>query len=194
MEQFKYFVPAELQEKIQSIATELELNFHVYKGNAETYGCIHIDPIEGNYRDGWIPHQHGGLSVSDFILSDIDNSRHLTEEQTEFINESYSDCWKSFCHDNDLDETIAYNDLSDEQQNELADYENEWFEPALLEFQIFVDGSEDDLQVVCRSSINYKDAPYYREKYAEDIHSVTYDYVEFMAMTETVIIDSIKVN
>jgi len=49
------------------------------------------------------------------------------------------------------------------------------------------------MSVLCRLSINYKDAPYYREKYAEDLKIVSYDVAEFMQTENRVIIEKFKV-
>lgn len=191
---FKQAVPVELQEKIKQLADEVEFR-EIISGYQESISEQTISPIEGNYRDGWIPHQDGGYSVDQFYLSDMDSCRHFTEKQTDWMNELYNDMLESFCQDSGIEE-IDYDDQ--ELLNRLCDYENEWFEPALLQFQVFVESKdrfndESPFNVVCRLSVNYKDAPYYREKYAEDILFRVYDYKEFMQTENCAIIEEFKI-
>lgn len=186
---FKQNVPETLQNKIHDVTNYILDNFRDMTGRKE---CM-ISPevlqdIEGNAISGWIPHQDGGFQVSGFFQNDCDSSYHFTEKQTDYCNDQSQQCWDSFLQDNDLPSGIEWNNLTHEQQNEYMEYENNWFEPALLQFQCFCDGFSfyDDGKrqyVTFRVSINYKDAPYYREKYAEDIKSVIYTAEEFMQLT-----------
>ena len=55
----------------------------------------------------------------------------------------------------------------------------------MVQFEVFADGfryGEDKPSVTVRVSVNYKDAPYYREKYAEDLNSTSYNIDEFMKL------------
>lgn len=190
---FKRIVPVDVQEKIKQLVESIDFR-DLLSGYYESIAEQEIFPIEGNYRDGWIPNQHGGYSVEQFYLSDMDSCRHFTEKQTDWMDRLHDDMLKSFCHDNGIEE-IDYD--NHELLNQLCDYENEWFQPALLQFQVFVERAdkfddESSMNVVCRLSINYKDAPYYREKYAEDILFRVYDYKEFMQTENCAIIAEFK--
>jgi hypothetical protein len=103
--------------------------------------------------------------------------------------------------DNGLDRNLSWDDLTEEQKEEYQEYEREWFEPALLQLQIFVEGFDGNWQrgnlteeiVTIRLSINYKDAPHYRENGAEDIKQVILSIDEFLAMPNDQIVDQFKI-
>lgn len=183
-ENFKKIVPVELQEKIKQLTEKMEFG-EILSGWQESMSEQTISPIEGNYRDGWMPNQDGGYSVDQFYLSDMGSIFHFTGKQTEWMNRCYDDMLESFCRDNDIENPDCINYDSLQVIEQLSEYEINWFDPALLQFQVFVEREDrfDDrspMSVVCRLSINYKDAPYYREKYAEDIRVISYTMEEFM--------------
>ena len=198
MENFKVGVPQEVQDKLHAIAQEIEENFR-----GMVNGCWlectepRLDTIEGNYRSGWMPNQDGGFSVNVFCQNDMDSSYHFTEKQTDYNNDQQKQCWESFLSDNDIDNETSYSDLTENEKENLHEYESGWFDYALLSFEMFVDGytdwKKDDKQVTLRASINYKDAPYYREKAAEDIKTLILEIDEFLKMANKDIIDQLKV-
>lgn len=181
--QFKRNVSCETIAAIQKIIEQVELSELVGR-SAEFYDSQETNPIEGNYKDGWIPKQDGGYSIDAFIRSDADSSYHLTREQTEYMRECENNMMEIFKSENNLEEVDYDNEYLCDR---LAEYELEWYEPALLQFQIFVErknrfDDDSEKQIVCRLSINYKDAPYYREKYAEDIKVIAFDEQEFIQL------------
>ena len=192
-ENFKKIVPNDVQEKIKQLVDSVE--FHeLISGHQESISEQTISPIEGNYCSGWIPNQDGGFSSDQLYVSDI-NAPSFTQKQHDFISKQYDDMLNSFMADYNL-ETIDYED--EELQERLYEYEREWWEPALLEFQVFIereDKFEDNspMSVICRLSINYKDAPYYREKYVEDIQVRSYSLNEFMQTENRVIIEGFRI-
>lgn len=187
MKNFKSSVPAALQTKIKAFADAVDFDDMV-KGN-QSHGAMmeqQQSEIEGNYVSGWMPNQDGGFTVSQYYQCDLDSSYHFTEKQTEWANAQSDDCMSAFKSDNDIDSEASWDDLTDEQKNEYGEYENEWFsDGALLELQIFVEGytewKGDPQQVTIRLSINYKDAPYFRQGDAEDIKQRVLTVDEFMA-------------
>jgi hypothetical protein len=190
---FKKIVPAALQEKVKQLAEGIDFREIVsgppYRVTEQT-----VNEIEGNYQSGWIPHQDGGFSVDQFYMSDDDGTFHFTEKQTDSMSDQAGQCLESFLSDNDIEE-MDYDDQC--LLDRLHEYENEWWEPALLQFQIFVERKDkfDDsspMSVVCRLSINYSDAPYYREMYAEDIKFIAYEFDEFMSTENCAIIEQFK--
>lgn len=194
---FKRIVPAELQQKIKQLAESVEFS-DLLSGRQESESEQTIYPIEGNYRSGWIPHQDGGFSVEQFYMCGMDTCRHFTKNQTEWIENSYDDMLELFCQDHGIENPDCIDYDNPDLLDQLCDYENAWFEPALLQFQVFVEcegkfNDESPFNVVCRLSINYKDAPYYREKYAEDILFRVYDFMEFMNTENHVIIDQFRI-
>lgn len=201
MKNFKSSVPVEIQNKIKEFADSVDFR-DLIKGH-QSYGfeCEQgLSEIEGNHVSGWIPHQDGGFSISQYCQCDEDSSYHFTEKQTEFMHESAKHCFDSFLSDNDLEAETEYDDLTEEQQERLFEYEMEWMDSALLELQIFVEGYQtysiwgnDETTVTIRLSINYKDAPYYREKYAEDIKVMVLDIDEFLAMPNEEILKQFEI-
>lgn len=115
----------------------------------ESYACERVDEV------------HNGFEWTDFYRSDIDPSYHITPEQTRIMESRSENCWQSWCEENDVNPDTRYDELTDEQSNDYAEYENEWFEPALLRLTI-----QDDHVFL---SINYTDQPYYRYQYDEPI-------------------------
>lgn len=191
---FKRIVPTALQEKVRLLANSVDLH-DLISGHQESMSEQTVHEIEGNYRDGWMPNQDGGYSVDQLYMSDMDSCRHFTENQTECMSAYYDDMLKTFMSDNDIEE-MDYDDQG--LLDRLYEYDSEWWEPALLQFQVFVErkdkfDDESPFNVVCRLSINYKDAPYYREKYAEDILFRTYRPMEFMQTENHVIIEQFKI-
>lgn len=191
---FKKIVPENVQDKIRSLAESIDF-YELIGGHKESVCEQEISTIEGNYQSGWIPNQDGGFSVDQFYRSDTDSTYHFTQKQTDYIVDQHGIMLESFLDHRDIDE-MDYDDgiLCDM----LYEYEAEWFEPALLQFQVFVerhDRFDDDspIQVCCRLSINYRDDPYYREKYSEDIKQEIYDLDEFMQLENSAIIESFRV-
>ena len=144
-----------------------------------------IESIHGNAYDGFIPFQDGGFQVSGFYSNNPwDN--HFSKRQKEYNERQSNDCWEQFLRDNNLESGIEWDNLTERQKEDFSDYECEWFEPALVQFQVFADNfryGENKPSVTVRVSVNYKDAPYYREKYAEDLNSTSYDLEEFMRLS-----------
>lgn len=190
---FKKSVPQNVQKKIHALAESIDF-CDLISGHHESMTEQEISPIEGNYCSGWMPLQDGGFSVDQFYQSEI-HMPTFTQKQQDFISDQYNDMLECFMSDNGIEE-IDYEDEA--LMNRLHEYENEWWQPALLQFQVFaerVDRFDDNspLQVCCRLSINYKDAPYYREKYAEDIKQEIYSLDEFMKLENNAIIESFKI-
>jgi hypothetical protein len=183
---FKSSVPSTLSSKIKAFAESVDFSETV-AGN-KRYGFEgeqRLSEIEGNYVSGWMPRQDGGFQISQWVQNDIDTSYHFTDKQTEFNNEQSEDCRKAFCMDNGLDIDTKWEDLGEDLEEQYSEYERDWFESALLTLEIFCNGysetfPEKEQTVIIRLAINYKDAPYYREKYAEDIKEIILTVEEFM--------------
>ena len=98
--------------------------------------------------------------------------------------------------DSNLESGIEWDNLTEKQKEEFSDYELEWFESALVQFQVFANNfgyGGNKPSVTVRVSVNYKDAPYYREKYAEDLNSTDYTLDEFMKLSIQELFDLHKV-
>lgn len=194
MKNFKRTVPSELAAKMKDLAESIDFS-ELVSGWKESYGEQKLDEIQGNAVSGWIPKQDGGFTVSQLYASDIDSSYHFTVAQTDFVNNLSDDCYHAFLMDNKID---PEEELTEEQREEFYEYEREWFnDGALLSFDIFCDGFAEwkngEKTVLLRLSINYKDAPYFREKYAEDIKQEILSIEEFMAEENAAIIERFKI-
>lgn len=189
MRHFKSSVPEAIKTKLAALA-ELALE-QLPEMGGKSHGALmgpNMHTIEGNHVSGWIPKQDGGYTVDQFYQSDVDSSHHFTEKQTEYMNGQQESCYKAFLMDNKIDIDTEWSDLTDEQKEMCTSYENEWFsDGALLQLQMFAEGFDpeklfkDREAVVIRICVNYKDGPYFREGYAEDIKYIGYDVEEFMA-------------
>lgn len=115
----------------------------------ESYGCNRIDEI------------HMGYEWTDLYRSDIDPTYHITSEQSRIMDIRLESCMEYFLEENNLNKETTYCDLTEEQKLSYSEYENEWFEPALLRVSI----SQYEIEI----SINYDDIPYYRPQYDEFI-------------------------
>ena len=153
MTQYKSHVPQELKDKIEFFIhnlphEKLMRRFHIEDGVSEH----NIVPIQGNYLDGYIPHQDGGLEWN--VLVDAACTKFISEHHKAFMGKF----WEQYDQD-----------FEDDEQPD----------PDLYQVQIYADSGE----VTVRISLNYKDAPYYREKYAEDVVGVTFTHEEFMDLS-----------
>lgn len=182
---FKSEVPAAVQNKINALALHVMENWDDFINSGE---CIispeTVESIHGNAYDGFIPFQDGGFQVGGYYSNNpLDNQ--FTPAQKEYNERQSNDCWIQFLRDSNLESGIEWDNLTDEQQSDFQDYESDWFEPALVQFEVFANGfryGENKPSVTVRVSVNYKDAPYYRGKYAEDLNSTSYDIEEFMKL------------
>ena len=183
---FKSEVPAVVQNKINALTLHVMENWDSFINTGE---CIispeTIESIHGNDYDGFIPFQDGGFQVGGFYSNNPwDN--HISKGQKEYNEKQSKYCWDQFLRDNDLESGIEWDNLTDRQQSDFAEYESEWFEPALVQFQVFADNfayGNMAPSVTVRVSVNYRDAPYYREKYAEYLNSTVYDLDEFIKLS-----------
>ncbi len=216
MENFKSFVPTILQNKIRDL---VELSKELVNRTGEiVISGEEIDTIEGNYRDGWIPHQDGGFSASAYISND--EGYHVCESHKAENDRMYFECLADFCWEYDIEFTrhvdvmnnsITINDTdfwdNEENREKFYEYEQKWNSDgneSLLMFECFVDmptvstgcyrQREPENTVTIRLSVNFKDAPYYREKYATDLYSTTLSILEFTEMSNEDILKSVVIN
>lgn len=200
MKNFKDSVPDNIIAKLSALSEAIVLR-DLIGNSVESYGETRIDEIEGNYVSGWMPSQDGGFSVDEFFGNGTDE--YITEKQKEFNWKQYQECFSQFVSDvinYEGDTELLYEDLTEEQKEQFNDYDREWLDPCLVQVQMFVDGFDNqsmfktcnDKQVTIRLSVNYSDAPYYREKYAEDIKQVILEIDEFLSMDNEEIIAQLK--
>lgn len=197
-------VSPELQAKLKSLAEAVKDDFiSDLNTRAEGYGCRNIDEIYGYHISGFIPNQLGGYEVTELYRSDVDSTYHFTNAQTDAMIAREKDCYNSYRLDSpelNLAEDWSYDDLPEANQNEFSDYENEWFEPALLRANMWVDKLEgpsyglgnNDVEpeaVYIALSLAYSDAPYYRRNSDDEtLTQFSIPVAEFMTTDNTIII------
>lgn len=203
IEQCSHFndkVEQPLREKLLELATAAKEEFIAdLPGWPEPYGTSDISAIYGYHISGFIPCQLGGFEITELYRSDIDPTYHITKAQTLAMDEAQKHCYECFW--NELtdeerakleakgltDSTYSYSDLEELDKeletnlaNEFSDYENEWFEPALLRLEMWVDRAEPETwrlgndnstpeRVYFQLGLNYRDQPYYRSASDETI-------------------------
>lgn len=156
----------------------------------ESFGTASINAIYGYHVSGFIPSQLGGFEISELYRYDQDPSYHFTSAQTDAMNKATDYMHESFARDyrEQLEAYFKANNTEFDPKaidysiieaagldNTFSDYENDWFEPALLRLEMWVDDAEhkqrigiadnaEPQQVFIRLGLNYRDAPYYRTK------------------------------
>lgn len=183
---FKDRVPQDMRDKLLSVALLVKNDFIADLGGwPEPYGDGGMEKISGKSYDGFWSRQDGGFEVSALYRSDTDSSYHISSAQSEYMQGHEKYCYECFASDNKEEfkaagidpEWYSYDDLPEDLQTAFNDYECEWYEPALLRFEVWIDPPEDDYSggrdapgmVFFRLSLGYRDAPYYRSKNDETL-------------------------
>lgn len=203
-------VPQALRNKLFELAEEVKSNFIAdIPGWPESLGTADIDAIYGYDPGGFSPCQLGGFRISELYRSDVDSTYHFTKEQTKEMNARQDRCYQDFANDYEKEIAAYYKGLnqpvpdskelsySDYEamglENDFSDYENDYFDPAMLSLEIWVDDSKaegsfvqtnkEPSNVYVRLSINYTDQPYYRNKYDETIFEFNMHIAEIETIT-----------
>lgn len=199
-------VPQALRDHMLLLATAAKDDFISDAQGGESFGVSNITPIYGYHVSGFIPSQLGGFEVRDIYRSDMDSSYHLTKAQSEAMSESEAYMYECFYRDciSGLDKragdpkvdakTFSYSDLDayPDLQNDFQEYENEWFEPALLRLEMWIDGVEPQIigndrqqpeRVFVRCGLNYRDQPYYRPASDETLFEFNVPVAVFLSVT-----------
>lgn len=202
LDKFHTTVPQHVKQKLIDLAEHAEdfiSDPYQTRHWLEPYGTASTNPIYGYDPGGFIPFQDGGVEVNEFYRCDMDSTYWFTEKQAEYMYEFEKDMYKCMAHDLELPEDWDYDALPRDKQNEICEYENEWFDPALLRLEAWVEGyhrggcDKDGPHFYLRVSLNYRDAPYYRTKYDDTLCSmgpITVD--EFMNTPNEQIIDQLR--
>lgn len=202
MKNFKSSVPNAVQVKLMFLAQGIESQFDnivsAFSSRSESITDVSLNEIEGNYVSGWMPRQDGGYDVSQMFRSDLDSGYHFTEKQTDFVNDQSKNCRNTFLAERGYESDTSFHELPDELHEEYSEYENDWFQDgALFQVQMFANGypgsfwEEKEQTINIRVSVNYEDAPYFRERDAEDIKTLILTESEFLAMDNADIINQI---
>lgn len=149
-----------------------------------------IFPIYGVESSGWFPWQDGGF-VLDVFLSNISSGSYFTKGEEDFCTRLIEQAHQDFCDDLGLDSVNDIDFSDDLQITELDDFVSDWIsdQETLFRLEIFVKG----LSVVVRTSINYKDIPYFRGEFEEILKCEIYTYEEFLQLTTENIHNQFKI-
>lgn len=159
--QYKTHVTQEMRDLIAAIA---ELGADMIDNlSRDKYDAPQIDPIEGDYRSGWLPSQDGGLCASYLADNGWGSGSFLCALHEEQVREQEEGAYAAMAHD-----LPDVSPDSDEAGEYLIEYMRE---PMLVYFEVFW---EKDGGLSIRHGWNFRDAPYYREKHADDLRSVTF--------------------
>lgn len=160
LDHFDPKIPEPMKKKLKDLADRIHEEFISEFPGA--YGCSSVRDIVGVCQSGYIPFQDGGYAVTDYYMGDP-----LTKAQMEYRVKSDEQCLADF--------KTEFPDISTDS-NEYEQWESEWQEPDVLQAFAYCRNGSIEIGV----SQNYKDAPYYREKYAEDIFFECIEEDEFM--------------
>lgn len=135
-----------------------------------------IEEVEYQSRDGFISYNLGGFTVSQRYYCGLSSGIFHTISEREFYEKLQNDCAEYYKRDNPECGDDFY------QTDEYSEYEQSYFDDCytIIEAELFV---TDDLKVQCSLLAHYKDAPYHRTKYAEEISVKSYSLSEFNAVS-----------
>lgn len=207
---FAVKVPLQTAFRIRDIAKAVKSDFISACGRGEAYGDGVLERVHGYPISGFHPNQLGGYEVTEMYTSEVDKRTHFTKLQTEFIEVKQKELHKTFAeaYNMELGTTIlsdnwVVDDLPPALYDDFFEYENSWYDPALLRFQIWVDDSNliggFDLNkkkpntVFMKLSLSYKDSPYYRsDKIDEVLYKKAFNVTEIMAHSATHWLDELR--
>lgn len=205
-------IPQDLRDKMLEVANSIKDDF-ISDAGGEALGCPNMNAIYGYHISGFIPSQLGGFEISELYCSGQDSSCHFTNAQSQTMDKQQNDCYKSFVRDyreklmthgftQEQLESLDYSMIeAAELGNDFSDYESEWFEPALLRVQMWVDDVEQQIigndrqkpeYVYFSVGLGYRDQPYYREKYDETLFTFNISVDDFMAMQPEAIVKKLE--
>jgi hypothetical protein len=186
---FAYSVDIAVMKKLARLANAIMSGFdELVTGPQEQIIGPSLDVIHGRHVSGFIPFQDGGYSVSAFYRNDVDSTYHFTAAQTEFNNFQDDECYQSFILEHDLPQGSTCSEWNESTQSGYHKWENSYFEPALLTFDVY----SKDGRIMLHSHINYKDAPYYRASYTETIKDIELSESKFLKMPYAALIEMMK--
>lgn len=176
-EHFADHAPQDIREHLKALAEYAAENLDSLGG--ESFGEAQLGEVNGVGYDGFIPFQLGGYDATLWTRFDMDSSYHLTEGMTQESERLQKMAYEEAMQELGLPVETAWDDLTNEQRETVWEFEDAMFnEGALLQFECWLDGKPYNPdaplgEVMMRVSVNYRDAPYFRSKYAEDMHQLS---------------------
>ena len=207
-------VPQALRDHMHACASAAHDDF-IGDAGSESFGVPNINAIYGYHVSGFIPSQLGGYEVTELYSSDTVSRYHFTKAQSESMAESEKYMYECFYRDciSGLDKragdpkidakTFSYSDLDawPKLQNQFSEYENDWFEPALLRLEMWIDDVEPQIigndrqqpeRVFVRLGLNYRDQPYYRSASDETLFEFNIPVAEFLETSPDAFVETLK--
>jgi hypothetical protein len=167
-------VPQDIRQALFDFAEYAKGELDTYK-RCEAIGEAAVDEIHGKHITGFIPFQDGGYSTSLLIRFDSDPSYSISQGMKDAADKMQADAYEQALSELGLPDNTPWDELTDEQSNKAFEIEQEYFDGALLMLECWQgrpERDEDTGKVFLRLSVNYSDAPYFRSKYAEDLHEL----------------------
>jgi hypothetical protein len=159
----------------------------------DSYGMARIDTVSGNAYSGFIPFTNGGFLISEYYPLGISSGRFFTDGEREHAERLQADALAEFCRENEFDD---YDAIPEDRKEDLYAFEDEWLrdQESVLCVELWTGHNQDAApgMVTIRLSLNYKDAPYYRGKYTENLAEFQYTADEFKAVELSAIIDRLR--
>jgi len=178
MTHFKPSVAPETQAKLLQLV-EAGAEF-IADRVGDAYDAPNIEEISGVGYSGFIPFQDGGYSASFFADNGWGSGRFINQKHREQVEAQEEAAYASFRRD--------YPEEAEDSEKAF-EYICDWMsDPILVYFEAFIDNDE----VTVRWGWNFRDAPYYREKYADDVASTILTADEFAALSVAQIMEQLS--
>lgn len=185
---FNSNVPREAQDKILALAT-LGAGFVANLGG-DTFGDDAIsEPVEWQSRDGFASRNDGGYYAQQWYACGYGSGTYRSNAEREEMERMEANAERDYRRDNDIEPDA---ELTEEQQEAQSEYEMGYMEDqaTIAEFEVFV--IRDSGEVQCSMLLHYKDAPYHRPKYAEEVYVKSWPMAEFMTLDNAAIMADVQ--
>lgn len=159
-DQYAHDVPQSVRDAIERIACDIDLSDILPMGR-DMLGGQGAEAILGYWVDGWIPFQRGGIDVNTILSGAWCGGSYLTDGERDEANRMESSAIADWQRNNPEGDTAS---------EECSEYVMECMgenDAVLLGVALSVPDKVDVVQ--CELYVNYADAPYFREKYAETL-------------------------
>jgi hypothetical protein len=180
MTHFKDSVPKEIQDKLESLANLVELDY-ISDQVGDACGCVHNNEISGNSYDGFMAFTDGGYEVTEYYGNSRSSGCYFSKDHEKSDEKYYDEMYKYFCEEMNIEQDA---ELTEEQQDLLSEIEQENQNEALLRFECWA--NQDDFRetktetIFLRVSVNYSDAPYFRSNHDETLKEMAISFAEFL--------------
>lgn len=185
---FNSNIPPAVQDKILRLVT-LGAEF-VRDLGGDTFGDEAVpQPVEWKSRDGFASSNDGGYNAMQWYSAGNSSGTYRSNAEREYTERLENDAYAAYLRDNDLPDDA---ELTEEQREAQWEYEMGWLDDqaTIAEFEVFV--LRDTGNVQCSMLLHYKDAPYHRPKYAEEIYVREWSMAEFLALDNASIMAEVQ--